>query len=1371
MPTFRQDTKIGGMVPMMKTDDINDQAITKDKIRDGNVTTEKLAEGAVSTDKLPDGAVKTEKIADKNITTSKLADGAVSTSKLADQNVTKEKIADQSVDNSKLSPEAVTYDKVKNKAITTEKLNDRAVTTEKVEEKAITNGKIGDSAVDGRTISEASVEKKHLANDSVTTEKLQDSSVTSDKIHNDAITEGKIKDSSVSNSKLADNSVGTSKIKDGNITNEKVANNTLTQDKLDPELRKAIQAATGLPENLVEVIQDVDVEVKNLHSKDTDLQSQITDKQQQITAHDKDIELLQTRSTQMEQTINNIAATGGASVANTVTYTNTTSGLESVNAQGAIDELAAKNKTQDATISAKAEKSDVQAAVSELKKKDSALSAEIAKKANDSDVTSKFTEESERVNGELVKKADKDEVSLNSSLLKYAGSKISLIGDSISTFRGYIPEGYASHYPKGMIDSVDKTYWDILCRSLNASIQNLSYAGSCVTNQVLPDYSLNKRVSLVDEESALIIIALGINDNEKEDNVGTYDYDKDISTYSDSIFTESYIKAVRTLMQLYPSTDLLLVAMGPDGSMPNRASAIKNIAEHYGLMFFDARPYYTGNIHPDTDATDNGDEMKEIAKGLLDCIGNNVNFGLYSTFHVTSNDEYLLALSDKKRKFAFGIKRKNGDFVFGIGVPSEIKSFILQMFAKAIKDSSEYTDLQKQNLSSQIDKAYENLGIKNEEGYEKTGNLFKIISNKEYLIAFTDIVSKLLFSISKKTGFLGVNGLNINDATLKVAYNKEYLFVLSDVNNNFLIGIRRNGKIHFGDDSFDASFKLMLNEALKDYVKKSDIKDVAEMSSKVQANETSIGEIKNILDIEDTTKKSVSDFLSYQFNFGNIAIGEVCDFKAAVGTLSTYKHIIINVDSCEKIKVSTVGGTTHRAYGFFDSEYRLLMKSEDGEKLDNAILIAPPTASFLVINANLDRISNPYVIKNVSNSDIKIANIEESQKITYEVKTADEEVEAYVNGLKFRKELMNHVADLKKEGDKMVHVSTFCIINDVLYATYYVNTINYGETPSEHTARFVVCPISTISDPSTYKYYDLCYTKTVAETNGIQEILVNGKHIDYLYDIVLLHKDDNTLFLAWTCTLDGNYYRVYKTYNISTQSFSDIAINKFKISDTVVDFSNNDLDGVFAKYNIEHKPLAGDIGIMQKLSSRLENGVAYYYTGMYVGQFNCIIKSTDLITWEFVSIPSFENDSQWENAVYVKNDKVFYFCRQTYDTPYAFLTWFDLSTNKWHNPVYVNDGQSRYDFIEYNNKLYLIHSPMDRNHLAIMQIDEDNLIRSKDVQVAQVPNYFYPYMQEYKGELYISFTDSRKHIYVSKFTIRSIDSETIREKFNQMFNI
>ena len=192
MPTFREDTKIGGMVPMMKTDDINDQAITKDKIRDGNVTTEKLADGAVSTDKLPDGAIKTPKIADGNITTSKLAEASVVTSKIADQNVTKEKIADQSVDNSKLSPEAVTYDKLKDKAIITEKLNDRAVTTEKIEEKAITNPKLGNQSVDGRVVREASIENKHIANNAVSTSKIASRSVTTEKIAQNSVSRAEL---------------------------------------------------------------------------------------------------------------------------------------------------------------------------------------------------------------------------------------------------------------------------------------------------------------------------------------------------------------------------------------------------------------------------------------------------------------------------------------------------------------------------------------------------------------------------------------------------------------------------------------------------------------------------------------------------------------------------------------------------------------------------------------------------------------------------------------------------------------------------------------------------------------------------------------------------------------------------------------------------------------------------------------------------------------------------------------------------------------------------------------------------------------------------------------------------------------------------
>jgi hypothetical protein len=264
------------------------------------------------------------------------------TTQIADKAVTNEKLAEHSVDNSKLSSDSVSYDKIQNDAVITEKIQNGAVTTEKVEEKAVTNQKLGDQSVDGRVVREASLESKHFANESVTTEKVARKSITKDKLADNAVDASQVVDGSIGNSKLSPDSVTTEKIKDSSVTNEKVADDTLGIEKFDPELRKTIQAATGLPEDLSQMIQDVDKSVKQLKEKDTDLQSQIDDKQQQITANDGDISLLQTRSTQMEKAIKNISASGGASQATAVTYENTESGLDSVTAQGAIDELANK---------------------------------------------------------------------------------------------------------------------------------------------------------------------------------------------------------------------------------------------------------------------------------------------------------------------------------------------------------------------------------------------------------------------------------------------------------------------------------------------------------------------------------------------------------------------------------------------------------------------------------------------------------------------------------------------------------------------------------------------------------------------------------------------------------------------------------------------------------------------------------------------------------------------------------------------------------------------------------------------------------------------------------------------------------------------
>ena len=99
------------------------------------------------------------------------------------------------------------------------------------------------------------------------------------------------------------------------------------------------------------------------------------------------IKRLDNRSSQMEESIKNISVTGGASVAEAVTYDNTTSGLEAVNVKGAVDELASKNKLQD---------------------------AEISKKANSAEVTSQMQTEQTRVNAELNKKFNSENIAQES---------------------------------------------------------------------------------------------------------------------------------------------------------------------------------------------------------------------------------------------------------------------------------------------------------------------------------------------------------------------------------------------------------------------------------------------------------------------------------------------------------------------------------------------------------------------------------------------------------------------------------------------------------------------------------------------------------------------------------------------------------------------------------------------------------------------------------------------------------------------------------------------------------------------------------------------------------------------------------------------
>ncbi len=160
---------------------------------------------------------------------------------------------------------SVTTNKIADENVTTEKVANEAVTSDKLAEFAVTEDKLEDGAVVERAIDEGAVTTPKIASGAVETDKIANENVTSEKLAGDSVTTSKIKNESVTTEKLAESSVEESKIKNGAVTNDKIAQDSLTKDKFDPELRKALDAATGLPDELVTMIQDVDKNLNKLN--------------------------------------------------------------------------------------------------------------------------------------------------------------------------------------------------------------------------------------------------------------------------------------------------------------------------------------------------------------------------------------------------------------------------------------------------------------------------------------------------------------------------------------------------------------------------------------------------------------------------------------------------------------------------------------------------------------------------------------------------------------------------------------------------------------------------------------------------------------------------------------------------------------------------------------------------------------------------------------------------------------------------------------------------------------------------------------------------------------------------------------------------
>ena len=137
---------------------------------------------------------------------------------------------------------------------------------------------------------------------------------------------------------------------------------------------------------------------------------------------------------------------------------------------------------------------------------------------------------------------------------------VSVLGDSISTYQGFNPNGYAVYYDQRRnrqngLKNVYDTWWAKVNQALHAYLcVNNSFSGSRVTGLVFPAATDNRRIHGLKTESRspnIILIYLGLNDFgfgaelQRRRSLGSSPWDR-------TAFEDAYDLLLRKLKKQYP---------------------------------------------------------------------------------------------------------------------------------------------------------------------------------------------------------------------------------------------------------------------------------------------------------------------------------------------------------------------------------------------------------------------------------------------------------------------------------------------------------------------------------------------------------------------------------------------------------------------------------------------------------------------------------------------------------------------------------------------------------------------------------------------------------------------------------------------------
>lgn len=180
----------------------------------------------------------------------------------------------------------------------------------------------------------------------------------------------------------------------------------------------------------------------------------------------------------------------------------------------------------------------------------------------------------------------------------FVGKTVSILGDSISTYKSHIPDGYSAFYPYPTADfgDVNQTWWMRVINNLGMKFhKNNSYSGSCVSTGTGSSGTTNdaRLKELLKGTTApdIILILMGAND------CGS-------SNVSLSTFKDSYKIMLDKIKVLCPDSEIYLINLQTSGlyeldEQEKYNAVIGEYAEQYNLPLVDISNLYTKDTYKD----------------------------------------------------------------------------------------------------------------------------------------------------------------------------------------------------------------------------------------------------------------------------------------------------------------------------------------------------------------------------------------------------------------------------------------------------------------------------------------------------------------------------------------------------------------------------------------------------------------------------------------------------------------------------------------------------------------------------------------------------------------------------------------------------